>query len=288
MKLPATLVHPAQKLHQCLSADIPLVPSVWDALGALIARKAGAKAGYLSGFCLAASQGRRDVGLTNASEMVQRVWDMSSATDLPVIVDADQGFGGSGNAIMTFKALERAGAAAVQFEDQIFPKRSASYAGIGLISADQMAERLGMIASVRTTPTLIIGRTDSLASEGIDEAVRRLKLYQGAGADLLMPMGPKTDEDFSALAKAFPRRWILVLSEAAKITPVRPLEEFRVYQPAMVIYSSSLLRRYARVMQRSVEQMLRDGYATMDSEAMFGQEDMDAIMADSQHPLTNT
>jgi 2-methylisocitrate lyase-like PEP mutase family enzyme len=282
------LRHPAEQLVAALDSGTLVVAGIWDPLGALIAEKSGAAAVYLSGYTLAASYGRRDIGLTTSTEIIRRADEIVQCSKMPLIVDMDQGFGSVGNATLTFNALERVGVAAVQIEDQPFPPKSASYAGVRLISVDEMNARIGAIKQSRTTPTLLIARTDSLPFNGINDAAERLQEYVNAGADLVMPLGARTGEDLTRLAESFPRRWILVVSEGSpQLSEIRPLSDYLPYQPAMIIYSSTMLRRYCRALQLGFAELKRDGMSTFDENNMVGTKELESFISLSKFPFQN-
>ena len=154
--------------------DILIAPGVYDGLTAAIATDAGFEALYLSGAAVAYTRlGRPDIGLSTASEMADTMALIADRTDLPVIMDADTGFGNALNARRTILTYERAGAAAVQIEDQTYPKRCGHLSDKSLISAAEMAGKIAAMADARRQDTLIIARTDAIAVEGIDAAIDR-------------------------------------------------------------------------------------------------------------------
>lgn len=163
------------------------VPGTHDALGALLIAEAGFDAVYMSGYAVAASYGKPDIGLITADQMVRRAAQLVDAVALPVVVDADAGYGGVANIADVVRGYERAGVAAMHLEDQVAPKRCGAMAGKALVSDDEMAARLRAALRARRSPDfLVIGRTDAMTIGGIDEAVRRLRCMEEVGVDAVM------------------------------------------------------------------------------------------------------
>lgn len=176
-------------------------PGVFDGLGAHIVRRAGFSAAYLTGAGVAVSgYGLPDVGLVTASEMVDRAALVVEASGLPVIADADTGYGNAVNVVRTVRAYERAGVAAIQLEDQAFPKRCGHLAGKELVSADEFARKLHAALDAREAGTVIIARTDARGPAGIDEAIFRAKRYTAEGADLIFVEAPESVEEVERVA----------------------------------------------------------------------------------------
>jgi 2-methylisocitrate lyase-like PEP mutase family enzyme len=178
-------------LRQRLTApDILIAPGVYDGLTAALAADAGFEALYLSGAAVAYTRlGRPDIGLSTASEMTDTMALIADRTDLPVIMDADTGFGNALNARRTMQSYERAGASALQVEDQTYPKKCGHLSDKSLISKEEMAGKIAAMADARRHDTLIIARTDAIAVEGFDAAIDRAGSYIDAGADVLFIEG---------------------------------------------------------------------------------------------------
>src|SRR5512135_2289544 len=172
-----------------------LAPGVYDALTALLAEQAGFEALYLSVASIAYTRlGRSDVGLVTASEVADTLTNIRERVALPVIVDADTGFGNALNVIRTVKMFERAGATAIQLEDQLAPKRCGHLEGKSLVSAQEMAGKLRAALDTRKD-ALIVARTDAVAVEGLEPALERAALYAEAGADVLFIEALRSVED---------------------------------------------------------------------------------------------
>jgi 2-methylisocitrate lyase-like PEP mutase family enzyme len=185
---------------RCLS-----VPGVWDGLTIQMVEQAGFAAAFLSGGALSmARHGRRDIGLVTLTELVQAVQIIREVSDLPLIVDADTGFGNADNAARTIQVLEQAGASAIQLEDQLFPKRCGFLSGKAVIPAADYADKLKAVLDTRRSEaTLVIARTDAVAVEGFAAAMDRAALYAETGADLIFIEGPETLADMQAIAAHF-------------------------------------------------------------------------------------
>jgi 2-methylisocitrate lyase-like PEP mutase family enzyme len=185
-----------------------LAPGVYDALSALLAQQAGFEALYLSGASIAYTRlGRSDIGLTTATEVVQTLSLITERVDLPIIVDADTGFGNALNTQRTVKDFERAGAAMIQLEDQTFPKRCGHLAGKSVVSTAEMRGKLhAALDARRSSETLILARTDAIAVEGLDKALDRAEAYLACGVDALFIEAIKTPEDMREVCERFAAR----------------------------------------------------------------------------------
>ena len=185
-----------------------LAPGVYDALSALLAQQAGFEALYLSGASIAYTRlGRSDVGLTTATEVVQTLGLITERVDLPVIVDADTGFGNALNTQRTVKDFERAGAKMIQLEDQTFPKRCGHLAGKSVVSVPEMKGKLhAALDARRSSETLILARTDAIAVEGFEQALDRAEAYLECGVDALFIEALKTEEHMRGVCERFASR----------------------------------------------------------------------------------
>lgn len=196
--------HPALQLKEALAAGrIVQAPGAYDALSARLVERAGFPAVYMTGFgATAARLGQPDIGLLTQTEMTTHARDMVRAVGIPVIADADTGYGGPSNIARTVREYIQAGVAAIHLEDQVAPKRCGQMAGIRLMDAHENAQRLRCALAARgTDPLLVIGRTDALPAAGMAEAVSRAKRYQDAGVDLVFVDGIKTVAEAEAVAR---------------------------------------------------------------------------------------
>ena len=187
--------------------NILVAPGVYDGLTANLATQSGFEALYLSGAAVAYTRlGLPDIGLSTASEMADTMALIAERTDLPVIMDADTGFGNALNARRTMQTYERAGAAAIQIEDQTFPKRCGHLMDKSLISIREMADKIAAVADARRRDTLIIARTDAIAVEGCDAATCRAEAYIAAGADALFIEAPRSAVELQKIGDQFAGR----------------------------------------------------------------------------------
>ncbi|MDT0393615.1 MULTISPECIES: isocitrate lyase/PEP mutase family protein [Streptomyces] len=193
----------AQRLTDLLRRDRLLVaPGVYDGLSAAVASRAGVEAAYLSGAAVSAGEGLPDIGLTTVTEIARAVSVVRRQLDVPVIADADTGFGDETHTFRTVRTYEDAGAAAVQLEDQVFPKRCGHLDDKALISADEFVLKIGAALAARRRGALIVARTDAIAVEGFDAAITRAKRYAAAGADVIFVEAPQTLEQVAAIPTA--------------------------------------------------------------------------------------
>jgi 2-methylisocitrate lyase-like PEP mutase family enzyme len=189
-----------------LTAPEPVVaPGAYDALSARLAEQAGFGAVYLTGFGASASLlGRPDIGLLSFAEMAGHARRLAEAVSVPLIADADDGYGNPLNVQRTVREYEAAGVAALHLEDQVAPKRCGHMAGKHVIEAAEMVEKVRAAVEARTGDLIVIARTDARAVEGLDAALRRARLYLEAGADALFVEAPENEDEIAAVAAAFP------------------------------------------------------------------------------------
>ncbi len=193
----------ARKLRAALADHTVVAPGAFNAMTARAIERAGFEAVYLSGAALANSQlGVPDVGLTTLSEAAWHATRCAAVTTLPIIADADTGYGGPENAARTVEELERAGLAGLHLEDQEFPKRCGHLAGKTLVPAGEFCEKVAAAAAARRDPDfLIIARTDARGVTGYDDAVARAQAYLEAGADMIFPEALQTREELARFAR---------------------------------------------------------------------------------------
>src|SRR5215211_2125890 len=185
---------------------IMVAPGVYDAFTALTATQAGFETLYVSGAAIAYTKlGQPDIGLVSMSEVAQTITLIRDRVGAHLIVDADTGYGNAINVVRTVRTFERAGASAIQLEDQDFPKRCGHLDGKALIPADEMVGKLKAALDTRASyDTLIIARTDAVAVEGFERAIERAERYRQAGADMLFVEAPKSRDELTRLVKALP------------------------------------------------------------------------------------
>lgn len=234
------------ELRERLGKDqIVMAPGVYDAFGALMAEKAGFEALYVSGASVAYTKlGRPDIGLVSVSELAQVVETIRERTELPVIVDADTGFGNALNAQRTVRQLERAGAGAIQIEDQAMPKRCGHLDGKTLVSPDEMTGKIrAALDARRDEETLIIARTDAVAVEGYDRAMERAEGCVDAGADVLFIEAVTDLNQVKSAVDRFGSRVPLLVNmvEGGK-TPLMPAPALQALGYSIVIFPGALVR----------------------------------------------
>lgn len=244
----ATNEAPGARLRRMLDeGGIVRAPGAHNALAGLIAREAGFKALYVSGGAVTASLGLPDLGMMTQEELLLVVRALSRATGLPLIVDGDTGYGEALNAMRLVAELEMAGAAAVHIEDQILPKKCGHLNDKSIIPADQMAAKIAA-AKRAARNMLIIARTDAAASEGLEGAIARGKLYAQAGADIVFPDALTSLEQFRAFASAMPKPVMANMTEFGR-TPLETAKALEEAGVRIVIWPVSSLRIAAKAME---------------------------------------
>lgn len=254
-------MNPASQLRGLLQAgEIVMAPGASDSITARLVQKAGFPAVYMTGFGATASRlGTPDIGLLSQTEMTGHARDMVRAVDIPVIADADTGYGGPSNIHRTVREYLQAGVAAIHLEDQVAPKRCGQMAGIRLMDADENVRRLRCAVESRGDgDLLIIGRTDALPAAGIDEAVRRAKLYQQAGVDLVFVDGIKTVAEVEAVARAVSGPKVVSLVDG---TPAAALTAAQLQSMgfSVVFYAVTALFTAVRAVSGALAELRRAG-----------------------------
>jgi len=237
-----------------------IAPGCANALTARIIEEAGFKATMFTGAGFANMEfGLPDMGLTTLTEIVQQVGRIVDAVDIPVIADADTGYGNPLNVGRTIRELEHAGAAAIALEDQVFPKRCGHFEGKRVIPAEEMVIKLKAAVDARRDPDLvIIARTDARAVYGIEDAIRRAQMYAEAGADVTFVEAPQTVEEMAAVAKQVKVPQLVNIVEGGK-TPELSLEELDRMGFRLVVYANCALRAAILGMKEVLATLARDG-----------------------------
>lgn len=251
----------AQQLRARLQEKrLLLAPGVFDALTALLAEQAGFEALYLSGASIAYTRlGRPDIGLVTASEVADTLSNIRERVALPIIVDADTGFGNALNVIRTVKMLERAGASAIQLEDQLAPKRCGHLDGKALIGATEMAGKIRAALDTRKD-ALIVARTDAIAVEGLEPALERAARYVEAGADVVFIEALRSVEEMTRAVAQFRGKAPLLANmvEGGK-TPVLPAAELEAIGYSIAIFPGGLARCLAYAAQEYFSFLKKEG-----------------------------
>jgi len=234
------------------SREIVLAPGVYDALSALVAEQAGFEALYLSGASIAYTRlGRSDIGLTTYTEVADTLARITERVSLPVIVDADTGFGNALNTQRTVRGFERAGAAMVQIEDQTFPKRCGHLDGKTVVPEREMVGKLKAALDARASDrTLILARTDAVAVEGLDAALDRAEAYLASGVDALFVEAVSSPEQMDVVCRRFGQRIPLLANmvEGGK-TPIRDADALQAHGYRIAIFPGGTARAVVHTLQ---------------------------------------
>jgi 2-methylisocitrate lyase-like PEP mutase family enzyme len=260
---------------------IVLAPGIYDALSALVVEQSGFEAAYLSGASIAYTRlGRSDVGLTTFSEVCDTLEAIRERVALPVIVDADTGFGNALNVQRTVKGFERAGASLIQLEDQGFPKRCGHLDGKTVVSTAEMAGKIRAAVDARTSrETLIMARTDAVAVEGFDAALERAERYLEAGADVLFIEAVRSDEQMRTVNQRFGARVPLLANmvEGGK-TPVKSAAELEGFGYRIAIFPGGTVRAVAHTLQTYYASLKAHGTTAPWRERMLDFDGLNALI----------
>ncbi len=262
---------------------ILLAPGVYDALGALLAEQAGFEALYLSGAGIAYTRlGRPDIGLVTASEVENALASIRERVALPIIVDADTGYGNALNVARTVRMLERAGGEnlAIQLEDQVTPKRCGHLDGKSVVSAGEMVGKIRAALDARqNAETLIVARTDAVAVEGLKPALERAERYLEAGADVLFIEALRSAEEMkTALARFAGRAPLLANMVEGGKTPLHSATELEALGYSVVIFPGGLARALGYAAREYFSILKRDGTTGALRERMLDLAGINAIV----------
>ena len=272
-------MNPAHELRAKInSGEMVLAPFVYDALQAKIAERLGFDAVYMTGFGTAAARGFPDLGLLTMSEMVENVRTIARSVKIPVVCDADTGYGNPTNVWRTVREYEHAGAAALHIEDQVWPKRCGFLTGKQVIAMEEMVPKVRAACDARTNrETVIIARTDALAVNGWDDVVRRANAYREAGADLIFVDGIRTHDDLRDYVSRLKHLPLLYNGQ------LLPVPELGKHGFKLTIYSGTFLAYYQSTYDALAE-LKQTGAVKRDSRDAFrelidllGVEEMDAL-----------
>lgn len=254
---------PRARLRALLAGGGPVVaPGAYDALSARLVEQAGFDVVYMTGFGTTASLiGRPDVGLLTGSEMVDNARRIVAAVDVPVIADADTGYGNAINVVRTVQLYEQAGVAGLHLEDQVNPKKCGHMSGKAVIDADEMAGKIRAAVAARRDPDLLlIARTDAAAVEGLDAAIARARVYADAGADVLFVEAPTSEADIARVATELSGVAPLVFNWAeGGRTPAIPLDRIAELGFSLVLYPIGTLLAATAGIRSLLETLRADG-----------------------------
>jgi 2,3-dimethylmalate lyase len=243
------------------TGEMVLAPGCYDALGARLIEEAGFSALYMTGFGSSASRlGRPDIGLISLPEMVDNARRISQAVAIPVIADADTGYGNSINVIRTVREYEAAGVSAIHIEDQVMPKKCGHMEGKQVVPAAEMAAKVSAAVAARRSPEfLIIARTDARAAEGLDAALERAHLYRDAGADALFVEAPQSIDEIETVARSFPDVPLLFNYAEGGKTPAVSHQRLRELGFKLIIFPLTLLLSATAAMRSALARIKADG-----------------------------
>ena len=249
-----------------------LTPGVFSPLIAMMAEKKGFKSLYFSGAAFSAMKGIPDIGIFTFQELFDAVIEITKMSNLPLIVDVDTGFGEVINVTRTVSDLESIGVAAIQIEDQLFPKRCGHLEGKEIIDSNEFAKKIYAAKSV-SKDMLVIARTDAKAVEGIDSAIERAKLYKDAGADIIFPEALETEEEFKFFAESVNGDMLANMTEFGK-TPYYPAEKFADMGYKIIIYPVSGLRTALNAISALFDEIMETGSQVKFVEDMLTRKDL--------------
>jgi 2-methylisocitrate lyase-like PEP mutase family enzyme len=274
----------AQTLQKQLkSSDITIAPGAYDGLSARLVERAGFAAVYASGGAIARSTGVPDIGLLSLTEVADRLAQMTAVIDIPLIADADTGFGNANNVERTVHVFECAGVAALHLEDQSFPKRCGHLDDKSLVSQEEMVEKLQAACAARkNSATQIIARTDGIAVEGIDSALCRAEAYQAAGADILFVEAPQSVEQIEQIAQTLSCTLMINMFVGGK-TPLVPVEQLKVWGYRLVIIPSDTQRAAIYAMQQTLAAIHKNGDSGELQEQMVSFQEREAIVGTAEY-----
>lgn len=255
--------------------EIIIAPGAYDALSAKLIEQAGFQAIYMTGAGVASGQlGVPDIGLITMTEMVMQAKNIVNATNIPVISDADTGYGNAINVMRTIREFEKAGVAAVHIEDQITPKKCGHWEGKQIISTKEMVNKIKAAVEARQDPDfIIIARTDSRSEFGLEDAIKRGRAYSEAGADVIFVEAPQTVNEIRIISECIKKPLLINLPEGGK-TPILPLPELQEMGYRIAILPSSLWMACIKAMQDLLEVLKKKGNTDDFRERMVSREEL--------------
>jgi 2-methylisocitrate lyase-like PEP mutase family enzyme len=253
-------MRPTTRLRKLFEDGRTIVaPGIADGLSARLVAQAGFEAVYASGGAISRSAGLPDLGLLSSTEIVARLESIVDVTELPVIADADTGYGNALNARRAVRAFERAGVAALHLEDQTFPKKCGHYDDKSLVPVPEMVQKLKAARDALHDPDFVlIARTDAIAVEGFEAAIDRASAYVEAGADMVFVEAPTTEEQIAEIVRRVPGWKLINMFQGGK-TPLLPTRRLAELGYQLVIIPSDLQRAAIAAMRRALQCIADDG-----------------------------
>lgn len=270
---------PARRLRErLLATELVVAPGVYDGLSARIAAAAGFEVLYASGGAIARSSGVPDLGLLSVTEVLARVREIADATTLPVIADADAGYGNALNVYRTVQEFERLGIAALHLEDQVSPKKCGHYAGKQVVSAEEMIGKLRAAQEARRDPDLVlIARTDARGVEGLDAAIRRGNAYAAVGADLVFVEAPESEDELRVIARDVKAPLLINMFQGGRTPLVEPAALAAMGYRVMIV-PSDLQRAAIRALQEAAAAIKAVGTAAGLGARLAGFDERDGLV----------
>jgi 2-methylisocitrate lyase-like PEP mutase family enzyme len=264
------------------AGTIVVAPGAYDGLSARLVEQAGFPAVYASGGAMARSAGVPDIGLITPDEIVQRLAAMVEAVSIPVIADADTGYGNALNAQRAARAFERAGVAAFHLEDQTFPKKCGHYEDKALVPVAEMVAKLHAVRDALHDPDfIVIGRTDAIAVEGYEAAIERASAYLAAGADMIFVEAPTSEAQIADIARQLPGYKLINMFHGGK-TPLLSAARLQEIGYHVVIIPSDTQRAAIKAMQRVLAAIARDGSAAAMIDEMASFSEREVVVATAE------
>jgi 2-methylisocitrate lyase-like PEP mutase family enzyme len=269
-----------QVLKQLFKRDRLLVaPGCFDGLSARLVEEAGFDAAYLSGGALARSMGIPDIGLVTMSEVIERAAQVVSAVKIPIIADADTGYGNAVNLVRSVKEFERTGVAAIHIEDQITPKRCGHLDGKEVIPLAEMEKKLEAAIASRTDPDFcIIARTDARGVHGLEDAISRGRAFAKLGVDAVFVEAPQSEAELEEIPRALPNVPLLVNVFKGGKTPMLPVERLQQMGYRIAIYPSETQRAAIHAMRQALGLLKRDGTTEKMDDALTTFKERDKVV----------
>jgi len=255
-----------------------VAPGAFDGLSARLIERTGFPLIYVTGGGIARSMGYPDLGLLTMSEVISRVKNIVDVTNIPVLADADTGYGNALNVMRAVREFEAVGVAGIHIEDQVTPKKCGHYEGKSLVPEEEMMKKIEAAREARTDPNfVIIARTDARAVEGLERAIERGKRYAEAGADMIFIEAPQSIDEIKKIAKSIAAPLLINMFKGGK-TPLVPMKELEAMGYRVVIVPSPLQLAAVHTMKELLQVLKREGTIESFSERMISFKERDEIV----------
>ena len=266
-----------QTLRACLRDGIHVAPGCFDGLSARLVERAGFGLAYASGGAISRGAGMPDLGLLTAGEIANRMGEICDAVEIPVIADADTGYGNALNARRAVRRFARAGVAGIHLEDQTFPKKCGHYDDKSVVPVGEFCQKLRAVRDAVGEDLVLIARSDALAVEGFEATIARCHAYAEAGAEVIFFEAPQSVEQIEEIGRQLPYPKLINMFAGGK-TPMVPLADLRGWGYRLVIIPSDLQRAAIGAMQRTLAAIARDGDSRAVADQMPSFKDREAII----------